>query len=298
MSRRVIEAMREGKWSVAPMLLLLVCATQACAVADIRPEPLEASVELAPAEVERGRALLEQLPQTHGGGQAWRAHQNARLTFTDTWPGWAGRNFVMPWDENGQRMVSTIELGQDNSRLELPDGTIWGIQNWVTYEVDEGGVSFAQNKNAWFWLPTIEYFFEAPFRLREGQHVAWAGERELDGKTYDLIYITWGSVAPSAEIDQYVAWIERGTGRLGLLEYTVRDMFKFVTGTAKYKDYATIEGILVPQTIEILSGGPDGQILHVMAFDKIDFGVEVPVGYFVPDRMRSAPKQNKGKHGE
>lgn len=196
-------------------------------------------------------------------------------------------------------MVSTVELGRDNSRLTFPDGTAWGIQNWVTYEVDEqGGVLFTQNKNAWFWLPTVEYFFEASFRLQEGQHVAWAGERELDGKTYDLVYVTWGSVTPNTEIDQYVAWIERDTGRLGLLEYTVRDMFKFVKGTAKYKDYAQIEGVLAPQTIEILSGGPDGEVLHVMAFDKIDFGVDVPTGYFVPDSTKTASKHDKGKPGQ
>ena len=125
--------------------------------------------------------------------------------------------------------------------------------------------------------------------------MAHAGERELGGKRYELVYLTWGSVAPTKQVDQYVAWIDQETGRLGILQYTVRDFGKFVTGAAFYEDYEQVQGIQVARRIAIADLEDREDVLHVMDFKSIEYGVDVPDTFLRPDPSRKASKQDGGK---
>ena len=247
--------------------------------------------------------MLEELPEAHGGLERWRSHRTARVVLRDRWPGWAMRTFAMPWPSSGARVEQTMLLGEDTSRLEFLDGelegTVWGIQQWVTYTVPVGEQTprFEADETIWFWLPTTQYFFEAPFRLREGQEVAWAGERTHAGQVYDLVYITWGGLGPQRDVDQYVAWIAQETGRLRYLEYTVRDMARFVTGAVHYEGYHEIDGIWVPRRIRVAPVEDPEDVLHEMIFEEVDFGVDAPEGELIPDPSRRARKSAQGASG-
>ena len=287
--------------SLFPLLALATCSLllSACALRDIRPEPLAETSALPADRVEEGRALLAKSLDAHGGLETWKNHRTARITLTDRWPGAITRAAIMPWPENGTTLQQDILLGTENSRLTFVDGDwkgrAWGIQNWATYTVAPGGEpKFGGDKDIWFWLPTVQYFYEAAFRLHEGQYVAHAGTRELHGKTYDLVYITWGSVEPSSEIDQYVAWIEQDTGRLGILQYTVRDFGKRIQGAAHYEDYKQVQGLWVPGRIRIADLEDKDSVLHMMTIESAEYGVDLPSDYFIPSPKTSASKPDKG----
>lgn len=284
---------------ILSLLILIALILSGCTLRDIRPEPISETSTLPSERVEKGRALLAASLEAHGGLETWKNHRTVRVTLTDKWPGALTRAAVMPWPENGTTLQQDILIGTENSRLTFVDGDwkgrAWGIQNWATYSVEPGEEpTLGEDKDIWFWLPTVQYFFEAAFRLHEGQYVAYAGTRELHGKTYDLVYITWGSVEPSREIDQYVAWIEQDTKRLGILQYTVRDFGKRIQGAAHYEDYKQVQGLLVPGRIRIAELEDREKVLHMMDITSIEYGVDLPSDYFIPWPETSASKGDKG----
>ena len=127
---------------------------------------------------------MRALEDAHGGYPAWSGRSTVTVEFRDHWPGAVMRTLAMPWSASGQLMRSTMLRGADASRLEFLEGeraeTAWGIQQWMTYRAGKGTEAvFEEDDTIRFWLPTLQYFFEAPFRLREADVVADAGPRTV-----------------------------------------------------------------------------------------------------------------------
>ncbi len=262
-------------------------------LADLRPPALiEGGV--TPERESRGRMLLERLEDAHGGCAAWRGHAHAQVELRDQWPGRVMPALAMPWRESGLLMRGTLQLGTANSRLEFLEGpdadSAWGIQQWMTYRVAGGGEPvFEDDDTIRFWLPTLQHFIEAPFRLREGGVVADAGPETLEGVTYERVFVSWQDAAPRALVDQYLAWIHPETGRLAFLEYTVRDMMPSVVGCMQYRDYSRIEDLWIAMTMAVVEGpgGPD--TLHRFELEQVRFD-DVPEDVLVPRPDLSRPK--------
>jgi hypothetical protein len=244
---------------------------------------------------ERGRKLVDQLPAAHGGLDTWRSHRTARVRLRDSWPGWMMRTAAMPWFENEQMLELTTLLGTDEARIEFAEppneGLMWGIQDWATYTVEPGGAPvFEQDDDVKFWVPTVSYFFEAPFRLHEADVVSYVGNETVDGVVYDKVFLSWGQAEPQENIDQYVAWIARDTGRLGFLAYTVRDMMQNIEGFMRYTDYEQVHGIWVAKTMAVVDDTESLDGLHRMDVESVEFGVDRPRTFFYPDPGRKGAK--------
>lgn len=280
-------------------LWVMVALSASCRIVDLRHEALRDEGTIAADSAAKGRALLAEQAEAHGTIASFRALNTATVVMTDTWYGAANRMAVMPWPRSGQRMEQAMWLGQDTSRLTLRggrrDGQVVGIQQWCTYAVDEAGkAQLERDKDTWFWLPTLQYFLEAPFRLLEGEHIAYGGRITSQGRVYERVFITWGQVAPTMEADQYVAWIDAETRRLARLEYTVRDFFRFVRGTALYEDYREVDGLLWPHRVVLLNGDAESTSkLHVLQVESIAFG-EPSAASLVPHPQCRVSKAAKG----
>jgi hypothetical protein len=105
-------------------------------------------------------------------------------------------------------------------------------------------------------LPAIQYLFELPIRIKEAPILKYAGTKEMEGITYDLVFATWDSLEPNKEFDQYLLYISQKTGFLTFASYTVRDAYlpspKNVYGSIRYEDMQeNSDGIKYPTTIYI-----------------------------------------------
>ncbi|MEM7050914.1 MAG: hypothetical protein AAF604_14695 [Acidobacteriota bacterium] len=239
------------------LLGLLAVSTVGCGLADIRNSALQVEAPTAEA-VERGRALLEATAERHGLA-AWSTFRTQEVTAVDTWPGW--KRFMGHWPGEVQRFRTQTILGTFTSRAELLDGEkageTWGIQSWATYKQQgDGEPEFADDDHILFYLPTLQYFNELPYRLRHAEIVAYAGEDEHNGKTYDLVYATWGSFAANETHDQYELWIGRDSGLLEMAFYTVRDGMKSAVGTIHFTDYREVQGVWFPFVQTVIIGSP------------------------------------------
>lgn len=287
--------MRKKVLLVGGGLVLLVMVgmglKMAVLTADIRPESVRAGFDDA-AKTE-GRAWLAKSAAAHGGLDRWRTLRDGRFVLTDTWHGLMG--MMQPWPEDGQRLELALLNGRDNGRLTHlggpSDGLVWGIQNWVTWQQPKGGEPvYAPDDDVKFWVPTISYFVELPFRLPEAEIAVYAGDETIFGRPHARVYVTWGTAEPQDEIDQYVVYIDRETHLVGTVFYTVRDMMSGVTGAMRYEDYRDVDGLKVAFKMTSTETPTASTVIHRMVIEEGRFGVGKPDAYYVPDPKRTAQK--------
>ncbi len=284
---------------VAAVLLVVVLAVLAAVrlrrLSDLRPPELIGEGVTAQRQ-QRGRELLTRLEDAHGGYSTWSNQQGAAVEFRDHWPGAIMRTLAMPWTESGLLMRSVMLRGSDASRLEFLEGehagSAWGIQNWMTYRASAGApATFENDDTIRFWLPTFQYFFEAPFRLREGGVIADAGQETVAGATYQRVFVSWGGAEPRPRFDQYLAWIDPDSGRLEYLQYTVRDMMPSIVGCMHYRDYRQVGDLWVAMTMAVVDGPGGSDALHRLELEDVRFE-EVSVDLVAP-----RPDLRRPKHG-
>lgn len=228
-------------------LLGLVLLAAGCTTADLRTELLRER-GLTEEAARRGRELLTSAAETHGLA-AWRAHRTLEVTTVDEWAGgWMAQGW---WPETRQRVRMQMVLGTFTSRVELldgpADGEVWGVQAWQGYKrlTASDAPASSDAPVLTFYLPTLQYFTELPFRLLNADVVAYAGTRTHRGQTYDLVLVTWNRLKPQLDVDQYLLWIGRDSGRIEKCRYTLRDAYDWATGTIHYDDYRIVQGVQV-----------------------------------------------------
>lgn len=263
-----------------------------CSISDLRPDSIKDGI--SEEEVTRGKQLIEQLQKTYRR-DLWQSKKALVVEYKDHWPALMPRILAMPWPENDHRVRLSMVLGKDDSFLEFLDepakGEIWGIQNWATYKKSaDGEIMFEKDNDIWFWLPTYSYFTQLPYRIIEGEVIAFAGEREMNGSHYDTVFITWEQAEPLENIDQYVIYINKKTGYLDRVDYTIRDMGHWMVGAMYYGDTRMVDGIPVAhrQSAGDLFNGDD--VVHQAEFTAIEYIEALNEPMFYPDKSRIASK--------
>ena len=240
---------------------------------------------------EKGLKLIKQMIQAHGGLKNWQSTGSVRVTIRDYWPSWLMRTLGMPWEFSGQKVQLDWAQGTDNSRLTFLEGkakgNIWGIQNWSPYVKRHNNIEFEENNEIKFWLPTMQYFIEAPFRIREANIVGYMGEKvlKLHNKKvkYDLVFASWKTYKPQSDIDQYVLWINRETKLMEFIQYTVRDMMSFMTAALHYKNFTRVGGVWFAKKMTIVSNPGEDNITHDMHIEKISIKQKFTPNYLLPN---------------
>lgn len=274
------------------LALVVVFAITGC-TADLRPSALDDGL---PADRQAaGRAWLDKALVAHGGLARFRALRDASVVLTDTWPGWLMRSTVMPWPESGQRLRVDFLLGQDDGHLTHlggeADGLRWGVQDWATWaQQGDGPRDWDADDEIEFWVPTVSYFLELPFRIGEADVVAYTGDRVIGGRSYAVVFCSWGTAEPQANVDQYLVFVDRQTHRIGYAAYTVRDMYRFVKGAVHYQAWARHQGILWP-TRMVMADEPGGDdVLHEMVVESVELDTGKPERWFKPEPGRRGTK--------
>lgn len=256
------------------MLLLISC------IADLREGSLFSN-EISASDENHGRGLLAAASLEHGLDD-WLKKKTLTVVMRDEWRGLITKIAGRPWNKE-DLLKFTFRNGTFTSQLTFLEGdrkgkTV-GMQSWLTYERENDGLEFKfkENDDTKFLLPAFQYFFEIPFRIYNGEIVGWIGEAELRGMLCDKVFVTWNKIEPHTENDQYIVWINRETSRIELVQYTVRDSFRFVSGEIRFEDYRDIEGVQIPFTMTVSSLNSEYQdgddYLHQIRVESAEWDV-------------------------
>ncbi len=256
---------------------LLLLLFTGCGTADLR-SPTIRSQGIVDAAARQGRTLLESAARAHGMS-AWQGFTNTQATMRDDWDNFMMSLFGMvPWDEEDEFDIR-FQNNSYNARLSFLDGDrrgeVWGVQAWRTYKQMPGAeLEFVHDSDVEFMLPTVLYFIELPFRILSAELLSYAGEGEFKGQSYDKVFATWQKAEPHSDNDQYIVWINKESGLIDLVEYTVREKFDFVRGTIYMDDKRTVKGITTAFLMTVTSDiEPDykDSYLHQMRLSAIDY---------------------------
>lgn len=233
------------------LLTIAALGTLNGCAADIRPDDLKTLTQPTPQAQAKGRAMLARAAELHGLA-SWRSVKTYTMTLNDEWEGIMPR-MMSPWPEKDIRARMSFRAGSFDARSEFlsgsKKGTVWGMQSWRTYEILPGQeAAFKPNDNAAFILPALQYLFEFHFRDHTHQVVTYAGPETVRGVTYERVFLTWDTLEPSDQVDQYMVYLDAKTGHIRKIFYTVRDLMSAATGAIHFEDVRDVDGILVPFT--------------------------------------------------
>ncbi len=274
--------MKKLEISKIVILLITTISFQSC-IADLRTSLIK-NEPATEENIQHGKNILE---------KAWIAQgfdkfeQHSVYTFrgTDNWQGIMGKMGKL-WPDSQTTMSFKYEVGTFNGQIQFEDGKragdIVGFQNWNYYEATNGGEPIFQetDKRIGFGLPAFQYFTEMISRLRKAPIIRYAGENEMRNQKYDLVFCTWNAEKPHDEADQYVAWVNKNTGILDFVQFTIRENYlrapgyKSMYGGIEFSDLREIDGSLVAfeQSIYMLGlKNNKEKYLHQLTISDFEF---------------------------
>lgn len=229
---------------------------------------LRVDKENASSNPEKAQQLLTEMGVAHGITY-WDSIQTYNVSFEDEFYGFIGKQ-AHPYKEQEVQFSLNYIPKKFNGQLEIlsgkQTGDHWGIQSWETYRKDEdGNMSAKKNKGMKFWIPTYQYFIEFPSRIQEATSIDYLGEKVIDGIKTEGVIASWNTTEPQKDIDQYIIWIDSESKRIVKIEYTVRDMFRFISGATYFQDYKIYNGLLLPSKLPVESNLVKNGLLHTMS---------------------------------
>ena len=243
---------------------------------DLRPAYL--GDKIAEKDYAKGNILLQEMQAAYGGMDNWLAHKTGSYGQIADW--YDDKLGIAGWDELPQQFEMTSILGTDDSEFTLLNGPnkgqTWGVKDWNTYQNKNGQKELIPNEKYHHKLIYKNYWFQFPFRISEAPIIAYAGESTVKGETYDLLFATWGSESPNGKYDQYLLYLDKETRLVEWLHFTLREKVNFVSITAQFADFKTINGIVSPFSQYITLGNPEdgGRGMHENKYQWIQFGDE------------------------
>ncbi|MFT5681314.1 MAG: hypothetical protein ACI8RZ_002220 [Myxococcota bacterium] len=272
--------------------LLLWSGVSACSVvplSDLRPDGF--GVDGISAESEAlGRAVLAQAAEAHGGA-TWGEHQTWQTVLEDRW----SKDWLIarrsPWPDDVTMLQLQFSPGTSNGRVEFLDGSIkgtaWGFAEGRTYAQAPGEAPvWDEAPRMASRLPTMQFLLEFPQQITRAQFVGHIGQRQVDGHTTEVVFASWGSIAPDPTFDQFLVYVDTESHHILAMQYTVRKSGRTLLGHRFWSDLRTSDGVLLPFFQTSLHDFEDGDPVHSFIVSDFSFDTVSAESLADPDQSR------------
>ncbi len=237
---------------------------------------LRSGYNLPDDDPEKVKTLLAAMAKVHRT-HMWDSLETYQVTYSEEFYGLIGKMgnpFAEAQTKFSLNYLADAFTGQLRIISGEDHGLTWGLQAGQAYTMGENG-EFVKDDDAviQFWLPTYQYFVEFARRIQEANAYQYMGDHEINGESVEGFLASWNTVEPQRDIDQYIVWISKASKRIVKVEYTIREMYPFLTGAAYFEDYQEFEGILLPTEFPVESNLVGEGLLHTMKI--LDFKGDV-----------------------
>jgi hypothetical protein len=139
-----------------------------------------------------------------------------------------------------------------------------------------------------FYSSTPFYFFGLPFLFADpGAKIKSLGTKELNGTEYNVVEITYDPGVGDTPDDNYVAYIDKDTNQLKILNYIVtypplmqgKSIDELERHAAVYEAWQEVNGLTVPKKISFYEWSDDklgDTEVGFMRFENVSFKEESP----------------------
>jgi len=181
-----------------------------------------------------GRQYLAECLKAHGDLTIW--NQFSLLSYKKMDHGIASYQTIDLRNRKTHHKTDTYQIGFDGEN-------VWVYPNRAAFP-NEGSVRFFYNIDF--------YFFATPFVMADsGTNAEFDGQKVVNGKTYDVIKITYERTVGFTPEDIYYLLIDSKTRQLKILLYTISFLDKSNTKlTAKVYEWQEYNGFLLPKKME------------------------------------------------
>ena len=237
------------------ILLVGIFFLTGCKLADLRTDAIDIQ---SPNKEQKAIDLLEKTI----AAQNLEPLKEADSYTVESRDNWKGMMAMMnPFPKDDKRLEFRFRPMSFDGQMQYLETrkkvNIYGIQSLNYYKIENGEEAvFKDSKKMEFAIAAVQYLFELPLRLIDAPILKYAGTKEVEGVTYDLIFATWESITPNKTYDQYLLYIHPKTRFLSFASYTIRGMYmpapKGMYGSIRYEDIiANEDGIRYASTLYV-----------------------------------------------
>jgi hypothetical protein len=229
------------------------------------PEPVAITVD-------HHSPTISKVFAAHGGFANWAAMK--QLSYTK-----GGENTVTNLQNR------KIRLDSDNQTIGYDGNQVWIAPDTL----DASRTRFYHN--------LYFYFYAMPFVLGDpNTFFEDMPERELAGKSYKGVRVSFGENVGDSPKDYYIVWYDPATFKMEWLMYTVT----FKSGEVnenysliKYDQWVDVNGMLLPQKLQWYTFKDDvlGDVRNEAIFENIKLSTEAPADslFVMPANAKVAP---------
>jgi len=219
-------------------------------------------------------AQLEEAYSAHGGLETYKKFNVVEYDLKD-----------LPFSPVG--VLNDHQLIDLNSRHVLITSDTYkigfdGNEAWITPNIEALGIPPR------FYSSTPFYFFGLPFLFADpGANLEPLGIKELNGKKYNVVKVTYDNGVGDTSNDNYVAYIDKDTNQLKLVHYIVtypplmqgKTIDELERHAAMYDEWQEADGLSVPKKISFYVWSEDSlgdEALGFIRFENVSFKKESP----------------------
>ena len=255
-------------WLFTTLIMLIGCSTADLSTDHVRNQ------ETQPDLREKAIRIYERSLNARGGFKTYKSFDSIRLRGTDLWHSSIVRFFTPVTEQEQKFEVVFATAGSEISYTFLNGtrkGQAIGVENGKTYRIIEEERGYSDSSKIRIYLEPLTHYFQWPYKLFESPILLYAGEDNIENQSYHLIFASSGGVAASPEHDQYVIYINSKTHYVDYIDFTLRSLFQSYKGTLHYRDFRTVQGLVVPFFIGASDAVEDQDFVHEFLFSEIQF---------------------------
>ena len=244
-----------------------------CSTADLSTDNLR-NQDTQPELREKAITIFERSLKERGGYNTYKSFDSVRLRGTDVWHSSFVRLFtpVTEQEQNFEVRFSIEENKIDYLFLSgKRQGQYIGVENGKTYRTLNEKREFSDSSKIRLYLEPLTHYFQWPYKLYESPILLYAGEKDFENKSYHLLFASSGGVAASPEYDQYVIYVNKKTYFVDYIDFTLRSLFESYKGSLHYRDFRTVQGLVVPFFIGASDEVKNKDFVHEFLFSEIQF---------------------------
>ena len=235
--------------------------------------PLAAFAADNPDDSGPAEAIARSAMAAMGGEEAWNATRLVRFDWAverdgeqlalyhHTWDRWSGDYLLTGKTREGQALEVRFNVDSREGEARL-DG-----------ELLAGEDAAARLEQAYGRFINDSYWILMPWKwLDPGVDLRSLGERQHDGRTYDVVELSFDSGTGLTSNDRYLAWVDRESGRMERWQYVLQDEAgepgEGEPTTWEWGEWIETESGMAVSTVKRRVGG-EGDVR--ITFPKVDF---------------------------